>query len=112
MSIIGQAGYLGAIGLAFLAGFSRFTHGQYTPTFYQYQLDRAPDDESMRFVPFVDITFGILLLLPKIRRYAALLFTAFLGFGVYLRIDSGKSPTVDILHFLLGLTAFLYTSRA
>lgn len=40
--------------IVYLGAFSRFTHGEYTPSFYQYQLDLAPDNDSTRLTPVAD----------------------------------------------------------
>ena len=109
---IGQLALLSSTGIAFMGAFSRFTHGRYTPGFYAYQLDRAPDDETTRLVPVVDITVAILLLHPRTRVYAAAAFAAFQSFGLVLRFKSGKSPAWDIVHWLSAVVAAVYTYGA
>ena len=112
LSLIGQLALLSSTGMAFVGAFSRFTHGRYTPSFYAYQLDRAPDDETTRLVPVVDITVGILLLFPRTRFFAAVGFAAFQSFGLWLRFKSGKPPVWDIVHWLAAVVAAVYTYGA
>ena len=102
--MIGTISLLFSIGVNFLAAFSRFTHGRHTPSFYRYQTERAPDDESTRYVPFVDATIGTLLLFPRTRLLAAALCTLFWGIGVYMRLKSGRPAAQDTG---LALAAFL-----
>ncbi|KAE8556400.1 hypothetical protein EYB25_001101 [Talaromyces marneffei] len=55
------------VSIVYLGAFSRFTHGRYTPAFYRYQLDRAPDNGSTRIIPVFDSIFATLVLFPKTR---------------------------------------------
>ncbi|VUC32719.1 unnamed protein product [Clonostachys rosea] len=87
----------GLIGITYLGGFSRFTHGKYTPVFHQYQVDRAPDDESTRLIPIMDVTLATLLVFQRTRTVAALLCTFFQGVGLVMRITSRKPMIPDIL---------------
>lgn len=82
--------------ITYLGAFSRFTHGRYTPRFHKYQVDRAPDDPSTRFIPVIDLTVATLLLLPATRTTAAVLCTAFQAFGVVLRIQQQKPLFTDV----------------
>ncbi|KAB5585110.1 hypothetical protein GE09DRAFT_14946 [Coniochaeta sp. 2T2.1] len=51
------------ISLRYLGALSRFTHGRFTPTFYAYQIQHAPDDDLTRYIPVIDTTLDTLLLL-------------------------------------------------
>ena len=98
-------------GVGYYSGFSRFTHGQYTPGFYAFQLDRAPDNESMRVVPFMDVTLATLVLIPQVRMAASAVSTAFFGISVALRFQADKSPVPDLGLLALGLIT-LWSSMA
>lgn len=102
--MIAAASFSFLIGIAYLGAFSRFTHGRYTPSFYRYQLDRAPDDELTRYIPFVDIALATLLIFPQTRTLAAWMCTLFQSIGVGLRIKDGKSPVTDAA--LASIAAF------
>lgn len=83
--------------VTYLGGFSRFTHGRFTPRFYAYQLDRAPDDASTRAVPYIDITLATLTVVDVTRPYALLACAAFQGIGLLLRAREGKNPAPDLV---------------
>lgn len=94
--MIAKAALAFVVGITYLGAFSRFTHGRYTPRFHQYQVDRAPDDESTRYIPLIDLTVATLLLFPVTRTAAALLATAFQGFGILLRVKQQKPLLTDV----------------
>lgn len=97
-------------GITYIGAFSRFTHGRYIPAFYRYQIERAPDDESMRYIPFIDVSLATLLIFPKTRTLSALLCTFFQSIGVGMRIKDGKSPMTDIaLATIAAFTAWSST---
>jgi len=77
------------IGLTFLGAISRFTHGRYTPAFYRYQVGRAPDDASTRFIPLVDVAVGTLLCLGGTKSVGTLLCVLFQGFGIVSQVRKG-----------------------
>lgn len=95
----------GLIGITYLGGFSRFTHGQYTPAFHRYQVDRAPDEESTRLIPIMDVTLATMLVFPRTRTVAALLGTFFQCVGLVMRVASRKPMIPDIL--LASITGFV-----
>ncbi|KAM7195554.1 hypothetical protein V8F20_007450 [Naviculisporaceae sp. PSN 640] len=98
---------LATAGLTFLGAFTRFTHGQYTPAFYRYQLDHAPDNESTRYIPIMDTIVGALVLLPKTRVIGTLLSTFFLGIGLFLQAQKGgKYLPGAALTFATAVAAF------
>lgn len=103
---ISRIALLSLISIVFLGGFSRFTHGAYTPSFYAYQLDRAPDNESMWLIPVIDTVLGTLLLFAKTRRWAALLCALGQGAGIWMRVQEGKEVTKDVGFFSLALFVF------
>lgn len=102
--MIATAPLLALIAVTCLGAFSRFTHGRYFASFYRYQLERAPDNHSTRYIPFVDLLLAVLLIFPRTRALAASLFTFFQGIGVVIRIKDGKSPVPDIA--LVSIAAF------
>lgn len=99
------------IGIVYLGAFSRFTHGQYTPLFYQYQLDRAPDNDSTRLIPVADVILGTLLLFPRTRMWAALLCALGQGGGIVKRLQEGQTIAPDLALFSLAVVV-LITSRS
>ncbi|KAK3345992.1 hypothetical protein B0T25DRAFT_583270 [Lasiosphaeria hispida] len=50
------------ITLIYLGAFNRLTSGRFTPAYYRYQLDRAPNEGAARFIPVGDLALGTLLL--------------------------------------------------
>jgi len=98
---------LALVGLCYLGAFSRFTHGRYTPAFYQYQIDHAPDDESTRLIPFVDATLGTLILLLGgwTRTVAILVCVFFQGIGIVQQLKRGRQAKFDVLSFIMAATA-------
>lgn len=92
--------------IVYLGAFSRFTHGRYTPSFYQYQLDRAPDNASTRLIPVADVTLGTLLFFPQTRKWAALLSAVGQGFGILKRLKEGKDVVPDLAIFSDALVVF------
>ncbi|KAK1760025.1 hypothetical protein QBC47DRAFT_118141 [Echria macrotheca] len=83
------------VALTYLGAFSRLTHGRYTPRFYQYQLERAPDDSSTQLVPVMDITLGTLLLFDRTRIAAAALCAFFQLVGFVLQLRKGGQAWTD-----------------
>ncbi|OAA78002.1 hypothetical protein LEL_04825 [Akanthomyces lecanii RCEF 1005] len=81
--------------IIYLGALSRLTHGAYTPSFYEYQLDRAPDNESTRLVPYVDTALATLALVRATRSYALFFCVAFQVMGLGLRLREGKDVTPD-----------------
>ncbi|KAH7157975.1 hypothetical protein B0J13DRAFT_543204 [Dactylonectria estremocensis] len=102
---LSQAALLALIGTTYLGGFSRFTHGRFTPGFYKYQTDRAPDNESTRIIPFIDVTLATLLVISGSRAIAAGLCTLFRCVGVGKRVKEGKSLLLDVA--LTVMTAYV-----
>lgn len=88
------------VSIVYLGAFSRFTHGRYTPSFYRYQLDRAPDDASTRIIPVFDTIFATLVLLPKTRTGTAMVCGLIQGAAIVPRIREGKSVLGDVGLFL------------
>lgn len=82
--------------ITYLGAFSRFTHGRFTPRFYAYQIDRAPDNASTRVVPYIDVTLATLTLFATTRPIALLICTGFQAFGITLRLREGKDMTPDV----------------
>ena len=91
--------------ITYLGAFSRFTHGRYTPSFYAYQLDRAPDNESTRIVPYMDVTLATLILFSKPRPFALLACVFFQGMGIVLRLREGKNAAPDVTLCLIAVVA-------
>ena len=91
--------------LAYVGAFSRFTDGKYTPAFYKFQLDRAPNEDSNRFVPYVDTVVGTLILIPATRLVGLCFGALFFGIGVAMRLRASKNPVLDIAMFATALVA-------
>ncbi|KAJ7742872.1 hypothetical protein B0H16DRAFT_1890175 [Mycena metata] len=88
-------------GVSFMGAFSRLTSGRYTPQWYAYQLERAPNTSGTWFIPVMDTLLGFLLLPRRTRTPAVMAIAAFFGLGLGLRVAAGKSFTGDAA--LLGL---------
>src|SRR5262245_22447216 len=81
--------------ILYFGAFSRFTHGAYTPSFYAYQLDRAPDNSATRIIPVFDTVFGTLLFYPRARMWTAILCALGQGGGIVQRVGEGKDIVPD-----------------
>ncbi|KUI55727.1 hypothetical protein VP1G_03084 [Cytospora mali] len=90
-----------------LGGFTRFTHGKYTPSFYAYQLDRAPDNASTRLIPYGDFTMAALLFFPSTRGVGAMLCAVLQFIGVVLRVREDKNAAPDLALCLCGVFLML-----
>lgn len=86
-----------------LGAISRFTHGRFTPGFYAYQLDRAPDDASTRLVPYMDVVLATTTVYSKTRPYALLTYSFFQAFGIKLRLAEKKDPTPDFIFLAIAI---------
>jgi hypothetical protein len=95
------------ISIVFIGGFSRFTHGVYTPSFYAYQLDRAPNNEHTWLIPVADTLLGTSLLSATTRPWGALLCALGQGAGIWMRVQDGKDATWDLGLFSLTVFVFL-----
>ncbi|EEA27935.1 hypothetical protein TMatcc_003761 [Talaromyces marneffei ATCC 18224] len=84
------------VSIVYLGAFSRFTHGRYTPAFYRYQLDRAPDNGSTRIIPVFDSIFATLVLFPKTRAWTAMVCSLIQGGAIVPRLMEGKSVWGDV----------------
>eukprot|EP01111_Echinosteliopsis_oligospora_P019918 TRINITY_DN9889_c0_g1_i1.p1 TRINITY_DN9889_c0_g1~~TRINITY_DN9889_c0_g1_i1.p1 ORF type:complete len:115 (+),score=3.45 TRINITY_DN9889_c0_g1_i1:44-388(+) len=99
--------------IGYYGGFSRLTHGKYTPKWHAYQVDRAPNDGSAlsRIIPIIDIVLSSCLLISSSSRRIAVRVILFLfTMGVVQRWRSGKSCTPDFALFSIALTAYLTSS--
>jgi hypothetical protein len=105
--MLGVVSQTALIGIVYLGAFSRFTHGRYTRSFYQYQLDRAPNNDYTRFIPFVDATLGTLVLISRTRTLAALFCAMLQGGGIVKRSKEGKPIAQDAVLLSIALMAFL-----
>lgn len=108
--MLGVVSKYALVGIIYLGAFSRFTHGRFTPSFYRYQLDRAPDNASTRIIPVFDTIFGTLILLSRTRTGAALLCALLQGGAIVPRLREGKSVWGDVALFstalVVGLTSW------
>lgn len=102
---VGIATFAATTVITYLGGFSRFTHGRYTPRFYEYQLDRAPDDASTRAVPIMDVTLATLTLPSATRPYALAACAFFQGVGIAVRLRQGKNPAPDMMLCIVAAVA-------
>lgn len=94
---LGTAVMYGVIAVIYLGAFSRFTHGAYTPGFYAYQLDRAPDNQATRGIPYADTVVATLALVRATRMHAFAFSTAAQVMGVALRLQEHKNVGLDLV---------------
>lgn len=89
--------------------FSRFTHGKYTPRFYQYQEYHKEDDGSTgaQIVPIMDTILGSMLLWRRTRRVSAIIITCFFVIGLIIQLRAGKHYLIDLATIVIGLLAVL-----
>ena len=106
-------------GVMYYGAFSRFTHGVYTPTMYNHQTSRAPDDGSTaaQLIPVMDTALSTLILFggTKLKRAATAFAALAQGAAIVVFLNKGTSPKdllVDFGVFGLASVAFLGTSRA
>lgn len=96
MSWIGSLCLIVLITLTLLGGFTRLTHGRYTPWFCAYQLDRGPDNKSTRLIPYVDLLLAAMLMKQSTRGVAAALFSLFQFYGIVQRVREDKNAALDL----------------
>lgn len=99
MTLPGLLSLLVLLTVTLLGGFSRLTHGRYTPAFYAYQVDRAPDDASTRLLPYLDFALAALLAFPSTRPVGAILLAGMHFIGLVLRVrddDDDKTTAPDL----------------
>lgn len=99
ISALGTVTLLAIVGILYYGAFSRFTHGEYTPDFYAYQLDRAPDDDSTVLLPYIDSFLASACLFPLTRRIGLLFALLFFGYGVWVRFQAGQDLVYDAALF-------------
>jgi hypothetical protein len=109
---IPRAALFSLTSIVFIGGFSRFTHGAYTPSYYAYQLDRAPNNEHTWLIPVFDMFLGTLLLFAKTRPWSALLCALGQGVGIWMRIQEGKGVIMDCGLFSLTIYVFVSSTGA
>jgi len=109
--MLGNFALLTLVGVTYLGALSRFTKGRYTPAFYQYQVDRAPDRDSAKIIPYIDVALGTLLLFHGTRTFSSLCCTIFQGIGVILRWRAEKSAVPDTILLVVAATVFLTSLR-
>ncbi|KAL4889270.1 hypothetical protein BDV59DRAFT_186863 [Aspergillus ambiguus] len=94
-----------------LGAFSRFTHGQYTPTWYAFQEYHMPDDgsTSAKITPVIDALLGLILLFGRrrLRLSAAAISLMFLSIGLAMQVHAGKEYAGDIALVTLGVSAVI-----
>jgi hypothetical protein len=91
----------------YYGGFSRFTHGLYSPSMHAYQLERAPNNEHTWMIPVGDTILGTSLLFAKTRPWAALLCVLGGIVGIWVRFQGGKDAFWDCALCLLAVVVFL-----
>lgn len=106
---LGTVTLLAIAGVLYYGAFSRITHGQYTPDFYAYQLDRAPDDDSTVLLPYIDSLLASACLFPLTRRIGLLFALLFFGYGVWVRFQAGQDLGYDAALFGGAVVAFAGT---
>lgn len=96
MSPIGAVALSIVFGAHLIGGFSRLTHGRYTPTFYAYQLDRAPNNASTWMIPYIDLFLCLLLANSGTRMLGASLSAIMQFIGIVKRVIEDKNAAVDL----------------
>ncbi|PSR79219.1 hypothetical protein BD289DRAFT_375767 [Coniella lustricola] len=96
MSPIGALTLSIVFAIHLIGGFSWFTHGRHTPTFYAYQLDRAPNDASMWMVPYMDWFLCLLMASPGTRMLGASLSALMQFYGIVKRVREDKEAALDL----------------
>ncbi|KIW14130.1 hypothetical protein PV08_06911 [Exophiala spinifera] len=101
--------------IVLLGAFSRFTHGVYTPQFYAFQENHAPDDGSLTatITPIVDTLVGLSLLFGSrvLRLFAASLSVVFFTLGLGLQMQADKAYGPDVALVVLGIVALFSQLR-
>lgn len=90
-----------------VGAFSRATHGRYTPSFYAYQVDRAPNTASTWFIPAIDLVLVALMLNKGTRTLGASLSALMQFFGVIKRVREDKDAVVDLVLLCFAVVAAL-----
>lgn len=100
---------IGLAAIVFTGAFSLFTHGAYTPRFYQYQEYHQEDDGTLaaQIVPTMDAILGSMLLWRKTRKVSAIIITCFFVFGLLIQLKAGKHYMIDLFTILVGALAVL-----
>jgi hypothetical protein len=104
--LLSRIALLSLISILYLGSFSRFTHGQYTPSLYQYQIDRAADGDGAWVIPVADLVLGTLLLFARTRPWVGLLCATAQSYGVVTRVLEGKDVLKDMGMVLLAATVY------
>jgi hypothetical protein len=97
---------VGLQGILYYGAFSRFTQGEYTPAFHQYQVERAPNTEYTQIIPVFDVLLGSLLFSHRARPWAALFVALAQGAGVVKRLQEGQDVTPDVGIFTVAMIVF------
>lgn len=97
--------------IIYLGAFSRFTDGRFTPSFYAYQLDRAPNDGYARLIPVADTVLATLLIFDKSRWWTSLFCCVAQGGAIVGRLREGKAVVLDCAMFSTAAVV-LWTSWA
>lgn len=95
------------IAIIYLGAFSRFTHGAYTPGFYEYQLGRAPDDASTWMIPYVDAALATLALVRATRSYALFFCAAAQVMALGQRVWQGSDAVPDTALLVATMVALV-----
>jgi hypothetical protein len=98
-----------------LGAFSRFTHGQYTPTWYAFQEYHMPNDGSTgaKVTPVVDTLVGLSLIFGrrKLRLSAAGISLSFLVIGLAMQVRAGKDYLGDIALVILAVASVIASRK-
>lgn len=109
MSLPGTICLAIVLAMTLVGGFTRLTHGRYTPRFYAYQLDRAPDNASTWLIPYVDLTMAAMLIYHPTRSVAAMLCSLFQFYGLVMRVKEDKDTATDLACLLCAMVVCLVT---
>ncbi|KAJ5359406.1 uncharacterized protein N7496_011819 [Penicillium cataractarum] len=98
-----------------LGAFSRFTHGQYTPTWYAFQEYHMTDDGSVgaQITPVIDTLVGLSLIFGrrKLRLSAAGISLVFFVIGLAIQVHAGKEYLGDVALVTLAMASVIVSRK-
>lgn len=101
--------------IVLLGAFSRFTHGQYTPTWYAFQEYHLPDDGSLgaKITPIIDTLVGLSLIFGRrmLRLSAAGTSLVFFVIGLAMQVHAGKEYLSDVALVTLALASVMVSCK-
>ena len=99
-------------GIGYTGAFSRFTHGRYTPRWYQYQEYHQVDDggTTARAVPILDVILASLVLWRPTRLVATILIDLIFIMGTVMQVRAGKRFELDMMTVAIASMAVFEAS--